>query len=35
MGWLAVLVLTVLALMVAPSLMSWPVYKEERSHPQE
>ncbi|MGG4104004.1 ABC transporter permease [Paenibacillus lautus] len=34
MGWLAALVLTVLAVMVAPSLMSWPVYKEER-HPQE
>ena len=34
MGWLAVLALTVLAVMVAPSLMSWPVYKEER-HPQE
>ncbi|WP_098741918.1 ABC transporter permease [Paenibacillus sp. EZ-K15] len=34
MGWLAALVLTVLAVMVAPSLMSWPVYKEER-YPQE
>ncbi|MEC0309903.1 ABC transporter permease [Paenibacillus lautus] len=34
MGWIAVLALTVLAVMIAPSLMSWPVYKEER-HPQE
>lgn len=34
-GWLAVLALTVLALMVAPSLMSWPVYKAEKRQPQE